>query len=424
MKIGYLDCLSGISGDMMLGALVDAGVPLELLDETVRSFELPGVSLHSEIVRRGGFRAVKVHVNAPHEHVHRHLHTILELIEKNPVLTPNQKSRSGNLFRRIAEVEAKVHGVSVEKIHFHEVGAADSIADIVASVVGLDYLQLDSITASPVPTGKGTVRIAHGLCSVPAPATAELLAGVPIAPSEVPFELTTPTGAAILAEFVQSFGPIPAISIQKIGVGAGGRDFEDQPNILRLILGESVELPAAVPHAHSHEHHHSHEHGHHHEHSHEHTHEHEHQHHPEHVHEEMIWKLETNLDDISGEILGYALEKLWIPEVLDVFTTPILMKKGRPAITLTVLCRESAVKEVERILFTETPTLGIRKFRMQRTFLKRESCAVKTPWGEVDAKVAILPDGSRRMTPEYESAKTIAEKNGIPLQTVYNKTER
>ena len=391
MQTGYLDCLSGISGDMMLGAMVGAGVPLELLDDAVRSLHLPGVSLSAETVRRCGFRAVKIHVNAPHEHAHRHLSTILEIIGKSSVLTPTQKTTAGRLFHRVAEAEAKVHGQSIEQVHFHEVGAVDSIADIVATVVGLDFLKLDSLTASPVPTGCGTVQIAHGTCSVPAPATAELLAGVPIAPSNVPFELTTPTGAAILAEFVNSYGPIPAMTIQKIGIGAGTKDFPEQPNILRLILGESVAQPstAGTP--------------------------------PSHVHEETIWKLETNLDDVSGEILGFALEKLWIPAVLDVYTTPIQMKKGRPAVTLTVLCREEAVQGVERILFMETPTLGIRKSRVDRTYLKRESHAVATPWGKVAGKTATLPDGSQRFTPEYEAAKSIAEANRIPLQTIYGK---
>ncbi len=413
MHTGYLDCLSGISGDMMLGALVDAGVPLELLDDAVRSLDLPGVSLTSEIVRRGGFRAVKVHVNAPHEHAHRHLHTILEIVEKSSVLTPRQKATVGRLFQRIGEVEAKVHGLTIEQIHFHEVGAVDSIADIVATVVGLDTLGLDSLTASPVPTGCGTVRIAHGLCSVPAPATAELLAVVPIAPSEIPFELTTPTGAAILAEFVKSYGPMPALAVQKIGVGAGTRDFPEQPNVLRLILGQPHDLAAATtPQGHTHSHEHFHDH-----------HEHEHEH-ADHVHEETIWKLETNLDDVSGEILAFAFEKLWIPEVLDVFTTPIGMKKGRSAVLLTVLCREEAVHEVQRILFTETTTLGIRKSRIQRAYLKRQPGSAATPWGEVAGKIAILPDGTERFTPEYESAKSVAEANRIPLQTVYEAARR
>ncbi|MCL2306265.1 MAG: nickel pincer cofactor biosynthesis protein LarC [Planctomycetaceae bacterium] len=390
MQTGYLDCLSGISGDMMLGALVDVGVPLELLNDAVRSLQLPGVSLSAETVRRCGFRAAKIHVHAPHEHAHRHLHAILEIIEKSSLLTPKQKATAGRLFHRIAEVEAKVHGQSIEQVHFHEVGAVDSIADIVATVVGLDFLNLDSLTASPVPTGCGTVRIAHGVCSVPAPATAELLAGIPIAPSNIPFELTTPTGAAILAEFVKSYGSMPAMTVQKIGIGAGTKDFHEQPNVLRLILGEAIDSPSAVCRLPS----------------------------------EHIWKLETNLDDMSGEILGFVLEKLWIPEVLDVYTTPIQMKKGRPAITLTVLCREEVVCEVERILFTETSTLGIRKSQVQRTYLKREASTASTPWGEIAGKIAILPNGSQRFTPEYESAKAIAVANGVPLQTVMRLAER
>ena len=442
MKIGYLDCVSGISGDMMLGALVDLGVPLQLLDEVVRSFEIPNVFLSSEIVRRKGFRAVKVDVHAPHEHVHRGLSDILAMIDKNPALTDSQKSLSSQLFRTIAEAEAKVHGLPIEQVHFHEVGAVDSIVDIVASVVGLEYLNLDTILASPVPVGSGTIKIAHGTCNIPAPATVELLNGIPIAPSDVNCELTTPTGALFLAVFVKQFGPVPAMKIEKVGYGAGSKDLPTQANILRLIVGESVK----VEHGHSHDHDHAHTHSHDHSHDHEHEHNHGDSHKPHDMNhqfnselsaieqrlrvsgdfaatdgnfDETVWVLETNLDDISSEIVGYTIEKLWELDVLDVYTTPITMKKNRPGIVLSVVCKKETIQKVKRILFTETSTLGLRCYPVFRTVLNREFTSVLTQWGEIECKVATLPDGSTRLTPEYESAKKIAQQNNIPLRVVY-----
>ncbi len=433
MKIGYLDCASGISGDMTLGALVDAGVPLSLLEEAVRSLDIPGLSLSSEIVKRQGFRACKVNVRCPEEHAHRGLRDISEIIDRGSVLTDSQKRLIGRLFAKIAEVEAKVHGIPIEKVHFHEVGAADSIADLVGAVVGLEYLDLDAIVASPVALGCGTTRIAHGLCPIPAPATAELLFGVPIAPSQVPFELTTPTGAAILSVFVREYGPIPSLKLQKIGYGAGTRDLKEQPNVLRLLIGEAETLSfesekAAVDHAHHHHHEHDHEaglaHSHGHSHSHDHSHEHRHDHGAANserggAREEKLWVLETNLDDTTGEMLGYCIEKLWNAGALDVTTTPIFMKKNRPAVTLTVLCREEMLAEAQRIVFRETSTLGIRRYPVVRAFLERKSHSVPTPWGTVAGKTAILPEGEVRFTPEFESAKKIAEQNDIPLKTVY-----
>lgn len=461
MKIGYLDCISGISGDMLLGALVDLGVPLHLMDEAVQSLGIPGVSLVSETVSRKGFRATKVNVLAPHEHVHRHLSDILELVENSSVITHDQKIVIDQLFQRIAEAEAKAHGIEIEKVHFHEVGAVDSIADVVAGVVGLEFLNLDQIISSPIPTGTGTMQIAHGRCSIPAPATAELLLGVPIAPSDIPFELTTPTGAAFLSVFVGDYGPLPSFRVEKIGYGAGTRDLEDQPNVLRFLIGEHigsdrrtssgdqeeaegepgpskyksfaekqlaefgrVPLPSSV-------------------------HDFDHQFDlefegleqvpassgsftKEHWEigeeerfsedaaiEEKAWIVETNLDDIGSELIAYCVEKLWKPGVYDVYTTPITMKKGRPGVVLSVLCRESVVGEVQNVLFSETTTLGVRRYQVFRTILNRMPCSVQTPWGKVEGKIAVLPGAEKRFTPEYESAKRIAAKENVPLQKVY-----
>jgi len=435
MKIAYFDCVSGISGDMTLGALVDAGVPLELIDRAIQSLGVPGLRLEAETVQRHAMRALRVHVRCPHEHAHRHLSDILAMIDTAKIagaLTPNAAELAGNIFRKLAEAEAKVHGTDIESVHFHEVGAADSIADIVGAAVGLDYLQLDAIFASAVPTGTGTIKIAHGTCSVPAPATAELLKGVPIAASDVPFELTTPTGAAILAATVKAFIPMPAMTVTMIGCGAGGRDLPNQANLLRLLIGEADSIDK---HAHEHGHDHSHDHTHSHEHTHEHVHEHEHEqehHHGRHGccsdnkkirseydHDEIVWVLETNLDDMSGEMVGFCIEKLWQAEPLDVYTTAIQMKKQRPGVKLTVLCRGDQIGQIEAILFEHTTTLGVRRVPALRDVLQREKASVETRWGTIVGKTAILPDGTKRFAPEFESAKHVAGTNNVTLDEIY-----
>ena len=428
MQIAYFDCQSGISGDMTLGALLDLGVPLALLNEAVQSV-LEGVRIESEQVVRKGFRARQAKVVAPHEHdshdgfhkhCHRHLSDILGMIERGSFSDEN-KERTSDIFRLIAEAEAKVHGTDIEKVHFHEVGAVDSIADIVGAVVGLDHLGVVEFRASAVPTGCGTIRIAHGTCSVPAPATAELLRGIPLAASQVPFELTTPTGAAILRYYVKQFGPMPSMTIRSIGIGAGSRDLEEQPNILRILIGETSDtgtksLRAAVEYGNGHDHHHAHRldasvdpfptplpt--------------------PNATSTETAWILETNLDDVSGEIVGHCIERLWTLSPLDVWCTPVQMKKQRPGITLSVLCRREQVELVEATIFDETTTIGIRRWPVERTVLHRESCQLTTPWGLLDAKRAVLPDGKEKIAPEFESVKRLAAERGISVREILDGT--
>jgi uncharacterized protein (TIGR00299 family) protein len=383
MRIAYLDCASGISGDMMLGALVDAGVELPILNEAIASLGLPGCRLVTEQVKKKGFRATQIRVEYEPEHKHRHLHHITAMIDGSR-LTDRQKELARRIFTRLAEAEAKVHGTTIEKVHFHEVGAADSIADIVGSAVGWELLGVDRIVASPVPTGCGKIRIAHGECSVPAPATAELLTGIPLAESSVPFELTTPTGAAILATLVHAYGPVPAMKIDRIGYGAGQRELETQPNLLRLLVGEAVETDEA----------------------------------------EQVWVLETNLDDISGELVGYATARLLDAGVLDVYTTAIQMKKNRPAVKLTVLCPAADLNRMETILFEETTTLGIRRWPVSRHVLLRLPHQVETPWGPVEGKVGWLAGGSPRFAPEYESCRRIASEKQVPLRAVYEAAQK
>ncbi len=272
MRLAYFDCLSGIAGDMTLGALIDAGADLEAIQAGVASLGLPNVQITTTEVRRKGFRGIKVEIQQEPEHKHRHLHHITEMIDAGQLSSP-AKDLAKRIFTRLGEAEANVHGVEIRKVHFHEVGAVDSIADIVGTAIGLDSLSIDRIEASPVPTGHGFINIAHGRCSIPATATAELLRGIPIAASEVEAELTTPTGAAILAALSTKFGPPPAMTIEKIGYGAGTRELDQQPNLLRLLIGEATIVEPALQ-------------------------------------SETLYLLETNLDDMSGELIGYCVRQL------------------------------------------------------------------------------------------------------------------
>jgi uncharacterized protein (TIGR00299 family) protein len=382
MKIAYLDCFSGISGDMTLGALVDAGVELAALQAGIDSLGLPSCQLRAEEVKKHGFRATKVHVEHEPEQTHRHLHHITEMIDRS-VLTDRQKDLAKRIFTRLGEAEAKVHGTTIRKVHFHEVGAVDSIADIVGSAIGLDLLALDRIACAPVPTGHGTVTIAHGRVSIPAPATAELLRGIPLAATTVAAELTTPTGAAIVATVGDQFGPLPPMKIQTIGYGAGSKDFEQQPNLLRLIVGEAEESYAA----------------------------------------DQVWVLETNLDDISGEVVGYVSTRLLEAGALDVFTTSIQMKKNRPGVMLSVICPAAGIPALEKIIFRETTTLGIRRWPVSRHKLQRQAQTVETPWGPIEGKLAFF-EGGISFSPEYEACRRAATAHNLPLKDVYDAAHR
>ncbi|MGY8733880.1 MAG: nickel pincer cofactor biosynthesis protein LarC, partial [Pirellulales bacterium] len=337
MRIAYLDCLSGISGDMMLGALIDAGVDIAQIQAGVDSLGLPSCRFVADTVSKCGFRATNVNVQYEPEHTHRHLHHITEMIDQSQ-LTTNQKDLAKRIFTKLGEAEAKVHGCSIEKVHFHEVGAVDSIADIVGTAIGWDLLGVDRIECSSIPTGTGTVKIAHGTVSIPAPATAELLTNIPLAQSEIAAELTTPTGAAIAATIVDKFGSLPAMQIKTVAFGAGDRDLESQPNVLRLLIGETEDTSNSTE---------------------------------DQIHDE-VWVLETNIDDMTGEAIGHCCGILQQAGVLDVYTTAIQMKKNRPGVTLTALCHSDSVAEAERIMFEQTTTLGIRKWTVQRHILQRQ----------------------------------------------------
>jgi uncharacterized protein (TIGR00299 family) protein len=388
MRIAYLDCASGISGDMTLGALVDAGAELAAIQAGIDSLGLPSCRLVATEVKKKGFRATQITVEHEPEHKHRHLHHITAMIDGS-TLNPRQRELATCIFRKLAEAEAKVHGSTIEKVHFHEVGAVDSIADIVGAAIGFDLLGIERIICSPIPTGHGYVEIAHGRCSIPAPATGELLRGIPLAPLDVEGELTTPTGAAIVAALSDDFGALPAIRVSSIGYGAGQKDFP-QANILRLLVGEPCNEPrTAKPQAMDKQ-----------------------------PHVESITVLETNLDNATGETIAHAVEQLWSAGALDVSLTNIQMKKGRPGVLASVQARPENADELESILFRSTPTLGVRRTSVLRTVLAREEETVQTPWGPIAGKVATLPDGTQRFTPEYEACRDIASKRNISLATL------
>lgn len=382
VRIAYFDCFSGISGDMALGALVDAGVDPEAIRQAVARLNL-NAELTFDTVRRAGFRATKAQVKAPHEHAHRHLSDI-EAILDQAKLPSRQDELARRIFRKLGEAEARAHGIELKKVHFHEVGAVDSIVDIVGSAVGLDLLGVDRIEASPLPPGRGSVKAEHGRMPLPAPGTAELLRGIPLAESTADFEQTTPTGAAILATVVEAFGPLPAMTIEAIGLGAGTADPSGLANIARLFIGQTAESAGS----------------------------------------DRIWVLETNLDDLPSEIIGHALTNLLDAGALDAFITPIQMKKNRPAVILTALCDESKIAELETILFRETTTLGIRRYPVSRNKLQRESAKVETPFGPIAGKVAWREGQPPRFSPEYEDCARVASEQRRSLLEIYQAAQR
>ena len=387
MRVLHFDCFSGVSGDMTLAALIDAGVDAEAIRHGLASLGLP-FKVEVEKVRKGGFAATAVHIDAPEEHVHRHLPQVEEILGKG-TLTLRQRDLALNIFRRLAESEAAVHGIAIDEVHFHEVGALDSIADIAGVAIGLDLLGAERITSRSVPVGSGTVKCAHGLMPVPAPATAHLLRGIPLAATTIKGELTTPTGAAILATVVQEWVEAPALTIERIGIGAGTRELLEQPNVLRLFVGTAAAPETANP-----------------------------------AECDQVWMLETNLDDVPAEVVGYCFEELFAAGALDVFTTPVQMKKNRPGVLVSVLAQEEALARLEAILFRETGTLGIRRYAVQRHKMQRAAVTVETPWGMVRGKRGWRQDGVSVFTPEYEDCARVARQHGVPLRDVFNETRR
>ncbi len=383
MRIAYLDCSTGISGDMTLGALIDAGVDAAAIRAGIDSMGLEGVLLLTETVIKGGFRAIHVRVEHPEQHAHRHLSDVHALIDRADAVTPPQKDLAKRIFGAVARAEAKVHGMSIEEVHFHEVGAIDSIVDIVGAAIGFDLLAADQIVCSPLPTGRGQVVIDHGICTVPTPGTAELLKGIPLADVPIDSELTTPTGAAIVTTLADRFGPLPEMTIERIGYGAGTRDFPQRANLVRMFVGTAALSSES----------------------------------------DQIYVLETNLDDVSGEIIGYTRQKLFAAGARDVYTIPIQMKKDRPGVLLSVIASPGDVERLESILFEETATFGVRRHLMQRSKRTREEHTVETVWGPVRGKLGWRQGDEPIFTPEFDDCAKLAAEHGVPLRQIYRTAE-
>lgn len=410
---------------MFLGALVDAGVPFELFQETVAALHL-GISLEASRVDRNGISATKVDVivngqkdlpreefwaqsedqisgdthphgaDRAHDHEHgdghvhahgRNLDEILRIIEAVPI-SARAKRAATEIFVALGNAEAKVHNVDIAQIHFHEVGAADAIADIVCAAVGAEALAVDQILASPLNVGSGTVKCAHGVMPVPAPATLELLKGIPVYAGEIQKELVTPTGAAIVRVLATNFGPRPLMKSSKIGYGAGTRDFPKHSNVLRLTVGEIVKPDSSEINGN------------------------------DSVPEDEVAVLEANLDDLSPQIIGYLTEQLLAEGALDVFTTAVQMKKSRPGTLLTVLAKPPDEPKLRELIFRESSTLGVRSRRERRQVLARRRETVQTTWGEVQIKIGSMADTDSQFAPEYEDCRRIAAEHHVPLKTV------
>ncbi len=387
MKIAWIDCFSGIAGDMLLGACVDAGWPVERLAGVVAALRLEGVAVQAEPVHRHGIAATKVHVQidtaAPRPH--RHLPQIIERIERSG-LSPRAVTLASEAFRRLAEAEARVHGIAPEQVHFHEVGADDALVDIVGSCQAVCDLGLERIEVSPIPTGSGTVRCAHGVMPVPAPATATLLEGVPLAACDEPGELTTPTGAALARTLAEAFGPLPAMTLEQTGCGAGSRQGRHRPNVLRLFIGHRPDDDALKI--------------------------------------ESVCLLETQVDDVPGQVVGHLLQLLREKGALDAWCVPILMKKERPGNLIAALARPGAARALARLLMRETGTLGVRVRMQSRYVLDRTTQTVTTRFGAIRVKTARLDDQPARAWPEYDDCAAAARRFDVPLRVVIDEVLR
>lgn len=384
MKIAYFDCFAGISGDMILGALVDVGLDLGILEGKLKELRLDGFHLEARRVKRCALTGTKVEVVVDHhQHAHRHLSDILELIEASD-LASKVKEDCAAVFRRLAEAEAKVHGTSVEQVHFHEVGALDSIVDIVGSAVALNELGLERIYSSPLHLGSGFVMAEHGRLPVPAPGTAELIKGIPAYASDIEGELTTPTGAAIITTLASYFGPLPAMRVVSVGYGAGSRENAALPNLLRVMIGEKAEG----------------------------------------LEEDTISILESNIDDMNPQFFEPLFERLLEAGALDVYLTPIYMKKFRPAVQLTVLCAADKTEACNRIIFEETTTFGVRVSQAMRKKLFREIRKVDTRFGPVRVKVGRMGERITDLSPEYEDCKALAKIQQRSVREVYQEAQR
>lgn len=377
MKIAYFDCFSGISGDMTLGALADLGVPEAFLLEELRKLPLEGYSVKIAREMRGAISGVRVIIEAGHQ-PSRHYQDIRKLVEESG-LGDAVREKSLAIFERLARAESQVHQVPMSRIHFHEVGGVDSILDVVGAVIGLEWLGIEKVYASPIPLGRGFVRTHHGTIPIPAPATVMLLSGATVYDNGIERELTTPTGAAIVTAFAESYGPMPEMTLLSTGYGVGTNPASDPPNLLRIMVGES-RAPLL---------------------------------------EKRLLLAETNIDDMNPEFYNYVFEKLFALGVLDVALVPVQMKKNRPGVILRALFEPSLEKPALDLLFRETTSLGVRVQEVKRVELKREERFIDGPFGRVRMKCVTTLEGEERLIPEYEECRRIAEERNIPVRKVY-----
>jgi uncharacterized protein (TIGR00299 family) protein len=387
VKIAYFDCFSGISGDMCLGAVVDAGVPVKTLERELKKIPVTGYRLSLKNVKRSGIQAKKIDVVLIDrgKKLKEMKWKDIENIIKKSRLSTEIKQKGFNIFQRIFLAEAKVHGQAFDTIHLHELGGIDCIIDIFGTIIGLNILGIDKIFSSPVNLGSGFVNTEHGILPVPAPATAEIIKKIPVYSKGISSELTTPTGAAIIKELSSGFGDIPLMDIEYVGIGAGNREFRDWPNVLRILTG--------VTSAHGDQ------------------------------TDEMVTVIETNIDDMSPQIFSYVMEKLYNAGALDVYFTQVIMKKGRPGVQLTVLCSDVQKDILMKIILSETSTIGLRFYEVKRKVLQRKIKILDTEFGKVRIKYSQLGESILKAVPEYEDCRRIATKCNIPLIKVLKKLE-
>src|SRR6266540_2781487 len=378
MRTLYFDCCAGGSGDMILGAMVAAGVDPSALKDQLSLLDIPGFTIEFEKVDRSGISATYASVETRDEHQHRHLKDILRIIEESH-LSGSVKTRASLIFSRLAAAEAQVHNQSIAQVHFHEVGALDAIVDVVGAAICFDLLAIDHFTCSPLHVGSGMVEMEHGRFPVPPPAVVELLRNASVYATDIKGELVTPTGAAIITSVCKEFGPLPRMELEKSGYGAGSRQYERFPNVLRVLIGEEQSNDALS---------------------------------------ERLWMIETNVDDMSPQIFSHVMERAFELGALDCYFTPVHMKRNRPAVLLSILCRGAERESLSRMLFVETTTLGVRSYEVHRRALERRIVRVQTQYGPIDVKVARLNGNVTNEMPEYEQCRTAALNANVPLRVV------
>ena len=382
MKTLYFDCFAGASGDMILGAMVSAGVDPNVLSQQLSLLNVQGFGVRFETVERAGLSATHAIVVTVHQHQHRHLKDILAIIS-NAHLSNAVKARATKIFTRLGEAEARVHNQPIEKVHFHEVGALDAIVDVVGAAICFELLGIERFVSSPLHVGSGFVQIEHGRFPVPPPAVADLLKGVPFYSTDINGELLTPTGAAIITTVSEHYGPMPSMRCDSIGYGAGTREYESFPNALRVFVGDSESAESQI---------------------------------------EKLLMIETNIDDLSPQVLGHVMDRAFELGALDCYFTSVQMKKNRPGVLLSILSNPDSKQKLMELVFSETTTLGVRTYEVERRALERSVLRVETQYGPIDVKVARLNGHVVNEMPEFEQCRRIARESGVPLKRVEEAT--